>query len=615
MALCESPHPGPDSAFAAFASTPPFMNTYPTTSTPLILHRDWPESYYMSSASDTQPDNYDFQSNHLETHLSFGMIPALAGLGIKNVDLDKEVENKPIKASPYHLGNPSPTEDFHRHCRSYRTDSIYDVAAGSGSFDTSQLQQSDCGLGSPWTLSSILRAAEFSVGSATTSELDHSLPSDPAPITTHLPDAPQALGDREEDVTWSLEKLSAATGLSVADFAAQLSATAEATLKRMGAGNDLDVSASLPPSISGNGEPPLMGTFGGDNKSLAWTSLSSETGLSLPFSDINLRTVDLSSWNGDCVGVDPAEILPNLQPSLSQVNHSGSVSTPSIDFGSSLPNVPILLAPAQNIHIMGLHYQTEQPLPIPRAETSSPPDDSYALPLLKNASRDAHYASDDDAFQSPSSSEYSPFLQPLGLKRNYSSRVTTRRNALQADPEPSVFEYASEAGQQHLPPVNLGTPVFDAHRGIDIEELKAKAERYRLRNQGREYDKRWLISFAGKLSVRGELVEEFRCYVAGCKQVNKRRDHILIHVGAHLDQRPFKCLHCSARFLRKNECKRHELSHTGVRPFSCHLCPVPATTFVRQDLLKRHMKRTHRLELKIDKENEEPARPKKRTKF
>ncbi|KIK39424.1 hypothetical protein CY34DRAFT_89228, partial [Suillus luteus UH-Slu-Lm8-n1] len=46
-------------------------------------------------------------------------------------------------------------------------------------------------------------------------------------------------------------------------------------------------------------------------------------------------------------------------------------------------------------------------------------------------------------------------------------------------------------------------------------------------------------------------------------------------------------------FLRKNECKRHEASHTGVRPYHCEVC---GQTFVRQDLLKRHTKRTHGLE-------------------
>jgi hypothetical protein len=90
---------------------------------------------------------------------------------------------------------------------------------------------------------------------------------------------------------------------------------------------------------------------------------------------------------------------------------------------------------------------------------------------------------------------------------------------------------------------DMGTPVLDAHHGIYIEELRAKADRYRQRNPGEDIDKRWLNSFAGKLSERGELLDDFRCYVHGCYQTNKRRDHILIHVGSHVDQRPFVCGH------------------------------------------------------------------------
>jgi hypothetical protein len=89
--------------------------------------------------------------------------------------------------------------------------------------------------------------------------------------------------------------------------------------------------------------------------------------------------------------------------------------------------------------------------------------------------------------------------------------------------------------------INLGTPVFDAYRGIDLDDLNSKAAKYRLRNPGREYHNSWLVSFAGKLTEQGELSDDFRCYIVGCDQVNKRRDHILIHVGAHLDQRPFRC--------------------------------------------------------------------------
>jgi hypothetical protein len=90
-------------------------------------------------------------------------------------------------------------------------------------------------------------------------------------------------------------------------------------------------------------------------------------------------------------------------------------------------------------------------------------------------------------------------------------------------------------------PTIPGTPVLDAHHGIELVDLLEKAERYRLRNPGQDLSKKWLAAFAGKLSTMGELLDDFRCYVIGCSQTNKRRDHILIHVGSHVDQRPFPC--------------------------------------------------------------------------
>ncbi|KIK92478.1 hypothetical protein PAXRUDRAFT_68346, partial [Paxillus rubicundulus Ve08.2h10] len=60
-------------------------------------------------------------------------------------------------------------------------------------------------------------------------------------------------------------------------------------------------------------------------------------------------------------------------------------------------------------------------------------------------------------------------------------------------------------------------------------------------------------------------------------------------------------------FLRKNECKRHEASHTGYRPYSCDIC---GQTFVRQDLVKRHVRRTHESR---DDNHPVPKRPKKKT--
>jgi hypothetical protein len=46
-------------------------------------------------------------------------------------------------------------------------------------------------------------------------------------------------------------------------------------------------------------------------------------------------------------------------------------------------------------------------------------------------------------------------------------------------------------------------------------------------------------------------------------------------------------------FLRRNECKRHEAGHSGLKPFVCQFCPSPAARFARQDLLTRHARRAH----------------------
>ncbi|KAH9951674.1 hypothetical protein B0H21DRAFT_801020 [Amylocystis lapponica] len=143
-------------------------------------------------------------------------------------------------------------------------------------------------------------------------------------------------------------------------------------------------------------------------------------------------------------------------------------------------------------------------------------------------------------------------------------------------------------------PVRSQSPVLNAHLGISLDDLRKRAEDFRQCNPGMELDKTWLQAFAGRLSQRGELLEDYRCYVIGCTQRNRRRDHILVHVGAHVEHRPFQCEFCPMRFLRKNECKRHESSHAGLKPFSCPICaPYQDRSFVRQDLLQRHMRATH----------------------
>ncbi|KAJ7368010.1 hypothetical protein DFH08DRAFT_981175 [Mycena albidolilacea] len=144
--------------------------------------------------------------------------------------------------------------------------------------------------------------------------------------------------------------------------------------------------------------------------------------------------------------------------------------------------------------------------------------------------------------------------------------------------------------------VAFGTSILDAHYGITQAELEAKAARYQQCNPGVEdFDKLWLALFSGKLTAAGEMTEDFRCYVVGCSQVNRRRDHMVVHVGSHLDQRMFKCEHCPKRYRRKNQLNRHERDHDGLRPFVCPLCPASfkIATFKRGDLLNCHIKSMH----------------------
>ncbi|CAL1700903.1 unnamed protein product [Somion occarium] len=145
------------------------------------------------------------------------------------------------------------------------------------------------------------------------------------------------------------------------------------------------------------------------------------------------------------------------------------------------------------------------------------------------------------------------------------------------------------------PPIFIGSPILNAHLGVSLDDLRRKADEFRMNNPGTDIDKAWLQAFAGRLSERGELLPDYRCYVLGCAQSNKRRDHILVHVGSHVEYRPFQCENCGMRFLRKNECKRHATSHDGIKPYVCTVCPPERNrSFVRQDLLKRHLKVTHR---------------------
>ncbi|KAI9448124.1 hypothetical protein H4582DRAFT_1898665 [Lactarius indigo] len=141
--------------------------------------------------------------------------------------------------------------------------------------------------------------------------------------------------------------------------------------------------------------------------------------------------------------------------------------------------------------------------------------------------------------------------------------------------------------------VSPDTPLYNMHQGVSEYDLQRRASRYRRRYPGKSLDRHWLSRYAGKLNKDGKAIEDYRCYISGCAQLNKRRDHIIVHICSHVNERPFACRHCHMTFLRRNECKRHEAGHSGLKPFICRLCSSPAARFSRQDLLTRHAKRAH----------------------
>ncbi|CAG7823394.1 unnamed protein product [Allacma fusca] len=55
-------------------------------------------------------------------------------------------------------------------------------------------------------------------------------------------------------------------------------------------------------------------------------------------------------------------------------------------------------------------------------------------------------------------------------------------------------------------------------------------------------------------------------------------------------RRKYKCPHCVKKFCWSTDLKRHILTHTGERPFSCEYCPA---NFTRKFLMQKHARKHH----------------------
>lgn len=262
--------------------------------------------------------------------------------------------------------------------------------------------------------------------------------------------------------------------------------------------------------------------------------------MAVPYPDINMFDLAYMKRSPQA-SIDPSFIMmstPSPTSSRSEIpasaSFSSSISTSDL-VGTSLRGSPILTAGMVDDILAILSNNVEQD----SDNLSTAPRDNEELPVL------------------PRPKDYSPNMQGKPLRSTNLLKVSGRRSSSHEEPfeyqvaTPTPAAHRSPLADLRLPstsqhmignvPASQDSPILNAHLGVHIDELVQNADRYRMRHPDCEIDKKWLLSYAGKLSERGELLDDYRCYVKGCTQVNRRRDHILVHVGSHVDQRPFAC--------------------------------------------------------------------------
>lgn len=141
-------------------------------------------------------------------------------------------------------------------------------------------------------------------------------------------------------------------------------------------------------------------------------------------------------------------------------------------------------------------------------------------------------------------------LSPSGLSYAIDPRCLEPRPLLQPIQNSPLLDTPSslclsfpQATLKRLPgdPLALHAAIPKAYEGISITDLERRAKDYQALNPGLEFDNKWLTLFAGKLTPSGKTVDNYRCYINGCEQTNKRRDHMVTHTAWHLGQRAFQC--------------------------------------------------------------------------
>jgi hypothetical protein len=260
-----------------------------------------------------------------------------------------------------------------------------------------------------------------------------------------------------------------------------------------------------------------------------------------PFPDINM--FDLAYMNRvPEAGVNPADIMCPLSVADPVCVTKRSASPPGALAGTSptstgqLPSVEVMNSIAAMLsNTVTKEDENPQTTVCPGPQRTAGKRGEFYHPKGRPMNEIAAHMGTSKRQTSSFNADEPPFAYRLPTPTAAAHRSPLIPVSFQTNQQPS-FTSVLDCGS-----TGSDSPVLNAHLGIDLSELMAKADKYRTRFPGRAIDKKWLMAYAGKLTERGELLEDYRCYVNGCTQKNKRRDHILVHVGSHVDQRLFVC--------------------------------------------------------------------------
>ena len=79
-------------------------------------------------------------------------------------------------------------------------------------------------------------------------------------------------------------------------------------------------------------------------------------------------------------------------------------------------------------------------------------------------------------------------------------------------------------------------------------------------------------------------VRKFRCHI--CDKSFKRKWNYILHMkSVHSDVKNFQCHVCGRRFNRDSSCNRHVETHFGIKNFKCTVCD---RSFLRYEHARRH---------------------------